>query len=198
MSDTSNNSYRQRSVELLQQFQQLQTLRVLAYKKFESGFKQFREDLVEETYQRICAEVTQEFKRISEEIIAIETTLRQHPRTQNAADIIRAVQNGEREHLMLTTKLHMLQLKRDEELRRKKAGKENKKHDCTHHHHHGGKCDHGVHLHEEENEESEYDEDELRFQDELKQLVKQRADNYDHINEKLEEMRYEILDLAEI
>ncbi|XP_045584668.1 required for excision 1-B domain-containing protein-like [Procambarus clarkii] len=105
-------------VSLIHQFDQLQEERVHSYRLLEEGHKIYLS--TEPNYdfpkfRKLVHEVTQDFKRVSEGIIAVEKALR----TDNhitAADIIASIQKNEKRKLELTTHLqlaHQMAAERD-------------------------------------------------------------------------------------
>ncbi|XP_020615329.1 uncharacterized protein C19orf60 homolog [Orbicella faveolata] len=95
--------------ELIKQFFTLQEERVKAYKTFDSGFKEYLETAPMydfPSYRQLVHDTTQTFNNISNEVIAIETKLRESGQT-SIGDIIRKIQLKEKEKLEMTAKFQI-------------------------------------------------------------------------------------------
>lgn len=93
----------------VRQFDQLQEERVHSYRLLEEGHKIYlstEPNYDFPTFRKLVHDVTQDFKRISEGIIAVEKALRTDGHT-TIADIIAAVQESEKKKLELTTHLQL-------------------------------------------------------------------------------------------
>lgn len=94
---------------LIKRFQQLQEERVHTYHLFNEGHKLYLgsgPDFEFLRFQQLVHEVTQEFKRISEGIIAIEKQLRAGGHTK-VSNFIKAIQEEEKNKLQLTAGLQL-------------------------------------------------------------------------------------------
>ncbi|XP_020615330.1 uncharacterized protein C19orf60 homolog [Orbicella faveolata] len=95
--------------ELIKQFFTLQEERVKAYKTFDSGFKEYLETTPTydfPSYRQLVHDVTQTFNNISNEVIAVETKLRENGQT-SIGDIIRNIQLKEKEKLEMVSYLQL-------------------------------------------------------------------------------------------
>ena len=88
--------------ELIRSFLRLQESRVRTYQGFDGCLRDYLASLDKAKYVDGCKRITAEFSRISQEIIAIEESLRASERTAPMADAIRKVQELEREKLRKT------------------------------------------------------------------------------------------------
>ena len=93
-------------LDLLQLFSHLQAQRIQAYQLFDSALDVLITDARIAEYSSLCAEMTARFSVISNTIIAIEGKLRKSHAT-NFADLIRKVQESEKEKLTLVASAHM-------------------------------------------------------------------------------------------
>lgn len=89
-------------IDLLKSFLRLQGRRVQTYQSFDACLRDYLQSLDKAKYVEGCKRITAEFSRISQEIIAIEESLRACERTLLTADTIRKVQELEREKLKKT------------------------------------------------------------------------------------------------
>lgn len=95
--------------ELIQRFFCLQEERVKTYQTFHSGFKEYLETAPVRdfpSYRQLVHNVTQTFNNISNEVITIESKLRESGQS-NIADLIRKIQIKEKEKLEVTAKLQI-------------------------------------------------------------------------------------------
>ncbi|KAJ7383865.1 hypothetical protein OS493_025741 [Desmophyllum pertusum] len=95
--------------ELIKQFFALQEERVKAYKTFDSGFKEYLQTAPSydfPSYRQLVHDVTQTFNNISNEVIAVETQLRESGQS-SIGDLIRKIQLKEKEKLEMTAKFQI-------------------------------------------------------------------------------------------
>ncbi|XP_068725812.1 required for excision 1-B domain-containing protein-like isoform X2 [Montipora capricornis] len=95
--------------ESIQRFFCLQEERVKTYQTFHSGFKEYLETAPARdfpSYRQLVHSVTQTFNNISNEVITIESKLRESGQS-NIADLIRKIQIKEKEKLEVTAKLQI-------------------------------------------------------------------------------------------
>jgi len=93
-------------VKLIKAFNSAQSLRVNAYNKFEIGFREYLETGAFPQYQQLTQNITAEFVKISNKIREIESELHTHNK-HDLANIIRQIQNNEKEKLRLTAALQV-------------------------------------------------------------------------------------------
>jgi len=93
--------------ELLQIFHNLQEQRVGTYLRFAGVFKDFLITQDFKAYERQCASITKSFSFTSSEIRDLEAILR-HQEKEFLANIIRDIQEFEKEKLKQTSKLQVL------------------------------------------------------------------------------------------
>lgn len=96
------------AVELLKQFEEVQGRRAQLYSRFEAGFRRYLETRQEGIYRRLLAELTGQFAEVSKEVIDLEASLRDGRGRGDLADMLRGVQQNEREKLRLTLALQAL------------------------------------------------------------------------------------------
>lgn len=97
------------AASMIHQFDQLQEERVHSYRLLEEGHKIYLStgpNYDFPTFRKLVHEVTQDFKRISEGIIAIEKALRTDGHT-SVADIMATIQESEKKKLELTAHLQL-------------------------------------------------------------------------------------------
>lgn len=107
--EDSNSSYVD-VFSMIKRFQQLQEERVHVYHLFNEGHKIYLGTAPQYEFIRfrqLVHKVTQEFKRISEDIISIEQRLRREVGRGHLADYIASIQEGEKHKLELTAQLQL-------------------------------------------------------------------------------------------
>jgi len=92
--------------QLIKNFRYAQTARVYAYNKFEVGFKEYLATNTFEQFQQLTQTITVEFVSISNKIREIENDLNILKRS-DLANIIRDIQNNEKEKLRLTAAIQV-------------------------------------------------------------------------------------------
>ncbi|KAL9951545.1 hypothetical protein ACROYT_G044221 [Oculina patagonica] len=95
--------------ELIKQFFTLQEERVKTYKTFDSGFQEYLQTAPTydfPSYRQLVHNVTQTFNSISNNVISIETKLRDRGQTI-ISDLIRKIQLKEKEKLEMTAKFQI-------------------------------------------------------------------------------------------
>eukprot|EP00753_Platysulcus_tardus_P022334 PLAT9484.1.p1 GENE.PLAT9484.1~~PLAT9484.1.p1 ORF type:complete len:227 (+),score=107.48 PLAT9484.1:26-682(+) len=92
---------------LLDEFFDAQLQRVAVYRQLQTGFEQFMRSGAVSDYQDMCAATTSHFARISGTVQQLQKELRDEGRP-DLADLLRAVQMGEKRKLQATAKQHML------------------------------------------------------------------------------------------
>ncbi|XP_068725811.1 required for excision 1-B domain-containing protein-like isoform X1 [Montipora capricornis] len=101
--------------ESIQRFFCLQEERVKTYQTFHSGFKEYLETAPARdfpSYRQLVHSVTQTFNNISNEVITIESKLRESGQS-NIADLIRKIQIKEKEKLEVIMRLCFMCLEED-------------------------------------------------------------------------------------
>eukprot|EP00743_Colponemidia_sp_Colp-15_P009986 GILK01010957.1.p1 GENE.GILK01010957.1~~GILK01010957.1.p1 ORF type:complete len:166 (-),score=17.42 GILK01010957.1:182-679(-) len=156
----------------LTKFRVLQEQRAETYSKFSSLFREFLQNRSEAVFQTVCADVTNIFSRINEEIRQIESVLRGgSSEEQRAADLIRDIQANERDNLRMTVQIQLI--------RRQLAF------ECE--------PDNHGHDHEDHSESSRRDE----LTDALHALLASHGKIISSINDSLDELRYLTSDIEE-
>ena len=98
--------------ELTRRFQSLQEERVRAYREYDDGLDGILRDRQLAAYPQLCAEATARFAALSRDINAVEERLRaadpaERAFAHRAADLVRRVQQLEKEKLELTAAAHL-------------------------------------------------------------------------------------------
>lgn len=181
------------ALHLLRGFQAAQEERSQTYSQLSAGFKQFLEDRQEVPYQALLEQATRAFAHCSQKVLTIEKALSApHVSRHDLSAMLRRVQEGERDKLQATVSLHAL--KAAIAIRADKKAQGHQHHTCQHGHHHthgpGEMCDHD---HDKEEEETTEEECDAAVRDTLKRL----DGCVSRINEALEEVRYEVAELAQ-
>ncbi|KAI4323669.1 hypothetical protein L6164_023256 [Bauhinia variegata] len=180
-----NASGSEKIIPLLRKFLEIQQRRAEAYSKLKRGFSDYMTSGGELAYQQLCSEITVEFNDCSKQVLEMESLfMSPHYCRVDLAQLLRAVQNQEKQKLHLTATIQVL----------KKAGRpserfvshENcrytnpKKHEC-------------VHVHDiTESDGTEEAEADAEYDNALKEAIKGVQEAVASINEHLEEVRYEI------
>lgn len=95
--------------ELIKRFFSLQEERVKVYKTFDSGFREYLQTAPSydfPSYRQMVHDITQTFNNISNDVIDIETKLKESGQN-SIGDLIRKIQLKEKEKLELTAKLQI-------------------------------------------------------------------------------------------
>ena len=87
---------------LIDEILEVQKQRALAYTIFNNGFKSYLNNGAEGPYRHLMQSLTAEFQSLSQRILAVETTLRDHFNSPDIANLCRTVQTAERRKLELT------------------------------------------------------------------------------------------------
>ncbi|KAG7401957.1 hypothetical protein PHYBOEH_008478 [Phytophthora boehmeriae] len=90
------------SQALVQTFYRLQEKRVQIYAKFRQGFQEHQKT---ERFPVFCSGITQQFLTVSEQVNQVETLLRGKKQQVAIAQLLRKVQQEEKEKLLLTSAL---------------------------------------------------------------------------------------------
>lgn len=93
---------------LLTRFGEVQNKRMKYYSRLHEGFREFLRTKDEAPYVTLMAETTAVFQNLSAEVISIENSLRAISSAIDCADLLRVVQEGEKEKLRLTVSLQAL------------------------------------------------------------------------------------------
>ncbi|KAL1292083.1 hypothetical protein HN51_060533 [Arachis hypogaea] len=170
---------------LLRSFLGIQQRRAEAYSKLKRGFSDYMASGGELAYQKLCSEITIEFNDCSKKVLEMES-LFQSPDYQrlDLAQILRAVQDQEKQKLHLTATIQVL----------KKAGRPSERlvshENCKYTKPREHECVHVQEITEASGtEEAEAD---AEYDNALKEAIKGVQDAVTAINEHLEEVRYEI------
>ncbi|KAL1338671.1 hypothetical protein HN51_033278 [Arachis hypogaea] len=170
---------------LLRGFLGIQQRRAEAYSKLKRGFSDYMASGGELAYQKLCSEITIEFNDCSKKVLEMES-LFQSPDYQrlDLAQILRAVQDQEKQKLHLTATIQVL----------KKAGRPSERlvshENCKYTKPREHECVHVQEITEASGtEEAEAD---AEYDNALKEAIKGVQDAVTAINEHLEEVRYEI------
>ncbi|KAK2439749.1 hypothetical protein QL285_011236 [Trifolium repens] len=172
-------------IVLLRAFLDIQQRRAQAYSKLKSGFSDYMTSGGELAYQQLCSGITKEFNDCSKEVLEMESLFQSPDYSRiDLAQILRAVQDQEKQKLHLTATIQLL----------KKAGRPSERpvsHDnckftkSTEH-----ECVHVKEITEASGtEEAEAD---AEFDNALNEAIRGVQDAVMAINEHLEEVRYEI------
>ncbi|CAD7698297.1 unnamed protein product [Ostreobium quekettii] len=94
--------------DLLLRFCKVQQQRVTQYNRLHEGFRRYLQSREESQFIQCLSDSTKAFSEISAAVIAIEATLRKESHAHDVADILRRVQEGERDKLRLTLSLQAL------------------------------------------------------------------------------------------
>lgn len=172
-------------VVLLRSFLDIQQRRAQAYSKLKSGFSDYMTSGGELAYQQLCSGITSEFNDCSKKVREMESLFQSPDYSRiDLAQILRAVQEQEKQKLHLTATLQLL----------KKAGRPSERlvshENCkftkpTEH-----ECVHVKEITEASGtEEAEAD---AEYDNALNEAIRGVQDAVNVINEHLEEVRYEI------
>ncbi|KAK7373163.1 hypothetical protein VNO80_06561 [Phaseolus coccineus] len=177
---------------LLRDFLAIQQRRAEAYSKLKRGFSDYMANGGELAYKQLCSEMTIEFNECSKKVLEMEGLFRSSDYCrEDLAQLLRAVQDQEKQNLLLTVTIQML----------KKAGRPSERlvshENCkftkpTEH-----ECVNVQEITEASGtEEAEAD---AEYDNALNEAIRGVQDVVMTINEHLEEVRYEIaaLDNAE-
>jgi len=93
---------------LLLRFCKVQQQRVVQYNRLHEGFRSYLQSREESQFIHCLNGSTKAFSEISAAVIAIEATLRRESHADDVADILRRIQEGERDKLRLTLSLQAL------------------------------------------------------------------------------------------
>ncbi|CAM0139538.1 hypothetical protein VKS41_004646 [Umbelopsis sp. WA50703] len=95
-------------LNLMKSLNNSQSTRVELYKEFDDAFKDYKnERLPIEQYQSICGIVTDGFQEVSQQIQNVERQLKETYSRTDLADLIRKLQEAERQKLKLTVNLQI-------------------------------------------------------------------------------------------
>ncbi|KAH8556780.1 DNA repair REX1-B-domain-containing protein [Umbelopsis sp. PMI_123] len=98
-------------LNLLKSFSNSQSTRVALYKEFDDAFADYKaKRLPIDQYQSICGIVTDGFQEVSQQIQSVEHQLRDTYSREDLAQLIRRVQEGEREKLKLTVNIQIWEI----------------------------------------------------------------------------------------
>ncbi|XP_004499602.1 uncharacterized protein [Cicer arietinum] len=172
-------------VVLLRDFLEIQQRRAQAYSKLKSGFSDYMTSGGELAYQKLCSEITIEFNVCSKKVLEMESLFQSPDYSRvDLAQILRAVQDQEKQKLHLTATIQLL----------KKAGPPSERlvshENCkftkpTEH-----ECVNVKEITEASGtEEAEAD---AEYDNALNEAIRSVQDAVMAINEHLEEVRYEI------
>lgn len=173
------------TLDLLRSFLVIQERRAIAYAKLRNGFTEYMESGQESAYQQLCSEITTEFHNCSRQVREIESRfLKPNCFRDDLAQLIRAVQEQEKKKLQLTATIQVL----------KKAGRPSERvvthENCKFEKPMQHEC---VHLHEiTEASGTEEAEAEAEYDNALKEAIQGVQDAVTSINDRLDEVRYEI------
>ncbi|XP_027939235.1 uncharacterized protein LOC114193578 isoform X1 [Vigna unguiculata] len=170
---------------LLRDFLAIQQRRAEAYSKLKRGFSDYMANGGEVAYQQLCGEMTVEFNDCSKKVLEMEALFRSSDYCrEDLAQLLRAVQDQEKQNLLQTVTIQML----------KKAGRPSERlvshENCkftkpTEH-----ECVHVQEITEASGtEEAEAD---AEYDNALNEAIRGVQDVVMTINEHLEEVRYEI------
>nr|ACU14238.1 unknown [Glycine max] len=170
---------------LLRGFLQIQQRRTEAYSKLKSGFSDYMASGGELAYKQLCSEITIEFNNCSKKVLEMESLFRSPDYCRvDLAQLLRAVQDQEKQKLQLTTTIQVL----------KKAGRPSERlvshENCKFTKPAEHECVHVQEITEASGtEEAEAD---AEYDNALKEAIRGVQDAVMAINEHLEEVRYEI------
>ncbi|KAG2179956.1 hypothetical protein INT43_003743, partial [Umbelopsis isabellina] len=95
-------------LDLMKSLNNSQSTRVELYQEFDDAFKDYKtERLPVEQYQSICGIVTEGFQEVSQQIQNVERQLKESYSRPDLADLIRKLQERERQKLKLTVNLQI-------------------------------------------------------------------------------------------
>jgi len=86
----------------------LQQERAMTYRRLDEGFRSYVQSLEEGPYQALLRETTAEFKNLSNRIRTVETALQGSLQRPDAADIVRSIQEHERDKLYYTVAIQSM------------------------------------------------------------------------------------------
>ncbi|XP_027342049.1 uncharacterized protein LOC113854914 [Abrus precatorius] len=167
-------------IVLLRGFLQIQQRRAEAYSKLKRGFSDYMASGGELAYKQLCSEITIEFNDCSKKVLEMESLFRGPDYCRvDLAQLLRAVQDQEKQKLHLTATIQVL----------KKAGRPSERlvshENCKYTKPTEHECVHVQEITEEAEADAEYD-------NALKEAIRGVQDAVIAINEHLEEVRYEI------
>ncbi|CAL0311012.1 unnamed protein product [Lupinus luteus] len=174
-----------KTVHLLRDFLEIQQRRAQAYSKLKRGFSDYMTSGGELAYQQLCSEITVEFNDCSKKVLEMESQLRNPDYCRvDLAQLLRAVQDQEKQKLHLTATIQVL----------KKAGRPSERlvshENCKYTKPAEHQCVHVQEITEASGtEEAEAD---AEYDNALKEAIRGVQDAVMAINELLEEIRYEI------
>ncbi|XP_015876287.1 uncharacterized protein LOC107412953 [Ziziphus jujuba] len=172
-------------VHLLRKFLAIQQRRAEAYSKLKSGFSDYMVSGGELAYQQLCGEITVEFNDCSKQVLEMEALFKKPDYSRlDLAQLLRAVQDQEKQKLNLTATIQVL----------KKAGRPSERlvshENCRFKKPMEHEC---VHVHEiTEAAGTEEAEADAEYDNALNEAIRGVQDTVTAINEHLEEIRYEI------
>ncbi|XVF82614.1 hypothetical protein PTKIN_Ptkin16aG0063200 [Pterospermum kingtungense] len=184
-SSSSSRSKNKEILQLLRKFLEVQQRRAQAYSKLKTGFSEYMNSGGELAYQQLCSEITIEFNDCSKQVLEMESLFLNPDYCRvDLAQLLRAVQNQEKQKLNLTATIQVLKKARrpSERLVSHENCLFNKpmEHEC-------------VHVHEiTEATGTEDAEANAEYDNALKEAIRGVQDAVTAINEHLEEVRYEI------
>uniref|UniRef100_A0A1D1Z454 Uncharacterized protein C19orf60 n=1 Tax=Anthurium amnicola TaxID=1678845 RepID=A0A1D1Z454_9ARAE len=171
-------------IDLLRRFLGIQKTRAEAYTKLHRGFSEYMVSGADSVYSQLCAEITVEFNDCSKQVLEMES-LFSHPDLcrGDLADLLKAVQEQEKQKLHLTAQIQVL----------KKAGHPSERlvshENCCFRGPNEHEC---VHIHQITEAGVKDAEADAKYDNALKEAIKGVQDAVTIINEHLEEVRYEI------
>ncbi|EFN57050.1 hypothetical protein CHLNCDRAFT_143776 [Chlorella variabilis] len=95
------------ALELLDSFLAVQRERAAAYRRFDAAFRAYLQNGAEGPYRHVMGQLTAQFQDCSRRVLSVEAAL-QSTGQDEAAALLRAVQENEREKLRLTLALQAL------------------------------------------------------------------------------------------
>lgn len=182
---SSSCSKNKEILHLLRKFLDVQQRRAQAYSKLKTGFTEYMNSGGELAYQQLCSEITTEFNDCSKQVLEMESLFLNPDYCRvDLAQLLRAVQNQEKQKLNLTATIQVL----------KKAGRPSERlvshENCSFKKPMEHEC---VHVHEiTEATGTEDAEANAEYDNALKEAIRGVQDAVTAINEHLEEVRYEI------
>ncbi|KAI4332851.1 hypothetical protein L6164_017729 [Bauhinia variegata] len=180
-----NTSDSEKIVPLLRKFLGIQQRRAEAYSKLKRGFSEYMASGGELAYRQLCSEITVEFNDCSKQVLEMESLFLSPDYCRvDLAQLLRAVQDQEKQKLHLTATIQVL----------KKAGRPSERlvshENCRYTNPREHEC---VHVHEiTEAAGTEEAEADAEYDNALKEAIRGVQDAVTTINEHLEEVRYEI------
>lgn len=184
-SGNGNSRDSSKVVPLLRRFLSIQQRRAQAYSNLKRGFEEYMVSGGESAYQQLCGEITVEFNDCSKQVLEIESLfLNPDYCRSDLAELLRAVQNQEKQKLHLTATIQVL----------KKAGRPSEQlvshTNCKFEKPMEHECVHVCEITEAAGtEEAEAD---AKYDNALKEAIRGVQDSVTTINEHMEEVRYEI------